>query len=685
MARAALTSAAGFPSGRRTPDAGGLGANLPPGAEGVPNYDIYGHQHYRAPYKDKSEYVKKGVERDPRWRDAPGMIKSRSELQQSRARARVPGPSYDFDGDGVVGQLDYFIGRSFDKDADGRLTPGERRKAEKALDAGWLDRYERGFDSQGDNARPYALQQRRGVILTADNVADVSKESYHQHHNAHYVPKHETKTALALSRTAEAKGHGFDMGDKMAARKAKVVEASPPNARTHPRTCAISHIRQAAEADHQLARVRGGLVPVPTALNPERENKTLGLSYVEEPYFATRGQLVDTRRECMRQECDDLRVKGEELMMPHSVRASAKQSMNYEFRRPQADGMTLTRLKDRRKIEKIEYDMERFGVKPREYPRFSADSDTPFWLRGEHGGPGHSTVPITMARAVSEPALKVTDVPFGEDLQRASDLRRPRSNAAGFCSMPQAGMPLPGAGVMQAPETHHEHLNSLATQDTGFGHGLGARTVKRWTSEMIERGQGRNKPRYFDCLPVLNCTPQDFEPLDVTSSMEPVRSNALRDMAKARKANAENPIRSRLFIEDDSGSGGSQLPSACGLGGPSSNRACSIDGSSAVTAGSATATRSRLGEQRTGTSSGAERNGANAPVRVTAPPTIRLSGDAPALAPRSFAAISGGGSALAKSHSASSTIGVRSGGFQCFDKTRTQSNTLTPCPPAPAV
>ena len=35
-------------------------------------------------------------------------------------------------GDGVVGQLDYFIGKCFDKDGDGRLTTRERARAEKA-------------------------------------------------------------------------------------------------------------------------------------------------------------------------------------------------------------------------------------------------------------------------------------------------------------------------------------------------------------------------------------------------------------------------------------------------------------------------------------------------------------------------------------------------------------------------
>ena len=66
----------------------------------------------------------------------------------------------------MVGQLDYFIGKCFDKDADGRLTASERRQAEKAvagaqkwsdpetgarqaLDNGFLDKYVRGLDSTG--------------------------------------------------------------------------------------------------------------------------------------------------------------------------------------------------------------------------------------------------------------------------------------------------------------------------------------------------------------------------------------------------------------------------------------------------------------------------------------------------------------------------------------------------------
>ena len=39
-------------------------------------------------------------------------------------------------GDGVVGQLDYFIGKCFDQDADDRLTTGERQRAEKAAASG---------------------------------------------------------------------------------------------------------------------------------------------------------------------------------------------------------------------------------------------------------------------------------------------------------------------------------------------------------------------------------------------------------------------------------------------------------------------------------------------------------------------------------------------------------------------
>merc|ERR1719335_969678 len=76
----------------------------------VHHYNIYGQQHHRNPFRDKSGHVT--VSPDPRWhRDTT--YNSRTELQQARKQWRVPHKSYDLDGDGHVGQRDYFIGKHF--------------------------------------------------------------------------------------------------------------------------------------------------------------------------------------------------------------------------------------------------------------------------------------------------------------------------------------------------------------------------------------------------------------------------------------------------------------------------------------------------------------------------------------------------------------------------------------------
>lgn len=461
----------------------------------------------------------------PKWLEPPPEVRSRVVLQQARRRGGIPDGSYDFDGDGVVGSLDYFVGRAFDSDNDGRLTRSERGRAEKALEYGFLDKYVRGLEATGVHRGPYLIRQRGGVICGPDNPGEAGASMYPPHFNAHKVPQNETRTALKISRTAELKGAAAAVGEKLAAKCAPIPEPQPHTAVTEPRTCPISHIWERAEADHQLARVRAGLLPMNTATNPERELKTVGLDFVEKPYFATRGQLLETRRELMKKECEDLRAKGDEECVPMSVRKAQKEVAEFEFRRGQAhDPMTLTKLKDERRRAKIEYDMSNFtnpDILPRAYPKFSDRPDVPFWVseQSEASAPRASQA---MLRAVSEPVLKVTDVPFGferngeqqQNWQRTVDPNIP------------AGKPIEG---MEGR--------------------LGTKTVKRWTTDLLERGQGRNKPRLFDSIQPALPGPKELEHLDLTSSMDPVRYGALRRRAQERQHALSHPKKSRLYNE----------------------------------------------------------------------------------------------------------------------------------------
>lgn len=617
---------------------GGAAVNNVDASHMVPHYDIHGCQHHRTPYKDKSHLNDVDI-RHHRWLQPAPDIKSRAELQQARKRGRIPDPSYDFDGDGVVGQLDYFVGRNFDKDCDGRLTPGERKQAEKALENGYLDRFVRGLDSQGDVMRPFPIQQKRGVILSADNAADVCNFTYPKHHNAHHSPKHYTKTALELSRWGERKGAGAAIGERYIAANDPVPEPVPPNHETHPRTCEVSHIRQRAEADHQHARVRGGLMAMNSYVNPERECRSIGMGYDAQPPMATRSQLVETRKEGMRRDCEELRTKCDNIQVPLSVRRTEKEVYELEFRRGSDDAMTLTKLKDKRRKDKIEYDMDRFQHKAKTYPKFSDRADIPFWANnGEEGG-GYAPMPVSMPRTLSEPVFKVTEIPFGDDTKE-SHLTLPDSayNTA-------AGLPARKDMTKTGAETNKNTV--------------GSRTKKRFCAEMIERGQARNMPRLFDAIQPLHTGPRDMESLDVTSSLAPVREAAMKKNAEDRKRNAENPRRSMLWSDSSGMQQSASAPSQAmerGMEGSAMDR--SVDG----TMNSMDVSQQRRSQERS-SSTGAPtmRSAAQRVHHVTTDPTMRGSGQQTnveaAREPRFFGSMP----------RAQSEIGVRCGGFQRLD------------------
>jgi len=481
----------------------------------VPHYNVYGHQHHREPFKDKSYLLNEDI-RHPRWLQPAPAIRTNPELRQARKAARIPDASYDFDGDGAVGQLDHFIGRCFDSDNDGKLTKTERRKAEKALEDGFMDRFVR-CDSVG---KAVPIQQRRGIIIVPENAADVGK-SYAPHFNAHKQPPNTTKTALQVSRTAELKAGAAPFGERLAAAAAPVDEPQPANHLTRPRKCHVEHLWERAEADRQAGRVHAGLLPVDVPTNPERELKGVGLDYVDEPHIKTRTQLLETRRDAMKDQAERLRVKGEDTFVEQAVELTIKEANAYEFRRPSTVPVTFTQIKEQRRRDKIEHDMANFQLPrgcPKEYPRFSDNPEVPFWVTERASQPRASSAP-TMSRTSSEPVMKVTEVPWGHALLRDS------------------GKDLPDAA----------HTLTVAGKESGALHELGSHTIKRWTTDQLERGAGRNKPRMFDNVVAPRISPKDLEALELSSSLEPVRTAALRQLAEDRKAASHK--KSALFWE----------------------------------------------------------------------------------------------------------------------------------------
>jgi hypothetical protein len=485
----------------------------------VPQYDLAGGHHRGKPYKDMS-HIKGAEINHPKWLEPRPDIATRAELMQARKRARVPDGSYDFDGDGAVGQLDHFIGRCFDGDNDGRLTTGERRQAEQALQSGFLDKYMRGIDQTHPSQRNYTVKQVRGAIMVS---GDARALAYPKHFNADNVPSNPTRTHLQQARLAEAKAGGHKVGEKLAEEFAPVLENHPPTHKSHPRTCAISNIRDRAEADHQAARVAGGLLPMGTGVNPERESKTLSLDHVYRPEIVTRGQLLETRKEEMKKQGEELRQLGDAMNVPYAVQKIQKESKLFEFRRPEGhEPMTLTVLKDKRKQDGIEHNMHNFQYPSQpQFPRFSDNPDVPFWLAGQDAA---ATAPVQTApipRSYSEPALKVNHVPFAHTARNDNH------------ALPEAAHRVAeAAGRINGQEVH-----------------FGSNTKKRYSTEYHEGGAGRNKPRIFDDIQPLRVGPRDLEELDLTSSMEYIRNAALRRRNQAQVAARFAPRTSQLCTD----------------------------------------------------------------------------------------------------------------------------------------
>lgn len=584
----------------------------------VPNYNVYGQQHPKHPFKDKSAFLSSDVTQH-KWFDPAPDIRTRSELMQARRCSNLPSSSYDFDNDGVVGQQDYLIGRFFDKNADGHLTPSERKRAEEAVAKGFMDGFRRVEGGR--------VKQVGGKILDEDNATAVTASLYPAHYNSHVVPKHATLSELRQSRAHEMKTAGGEIGDRYAQACASLEERQPPNARTHPRTCPISSIRERAEADHQHSRTQGGLLPMNTMINPEREHMTVGLGYREAPPCATRGQLLEKRREDFTRNEIELRLHLDEFAVPHSVRKAEREAKLNELRAPQDKPKTRSEMRDARRRDKREYDNANFGHKERELPRFSDKPDVPFWIAGSPNKieerqakvAGDADGSMRQAlRSHKEPVLKVTQVPF-------------------HCEAPAAQRNAPAVAATATVSTGLDATagkpgEKLFTSKPG--------TMKRFTADYLERGLGPNKPRFFDCIQPIRVGPLDLESLDATSSMEIIRKGALSD--QNTELQRGHLRRSILYTEP-------------GIESVEQDSVDTTPHPSLV-----------VGEQAL--SREPRKRVMNAPTRVQSDPSLRTMAERgePMAEPRSFAG-TGTASRATSTHSQTGQVGVRCGGFQRLD------------------
>merc|ERR1719326_2373818 len=210
-------------------------------------------------------------------------------------------------------------------------------------------------------------------------------------------------------------------------------------------------------------------------------------------------------------------MRGEMTYVPMTVRRAQQEEQEYQFRRGHMDNMTKTRLEDYRKKERVEYDMAHFGLRHKEHPRYS-DQPHPWWTL--HQQNQHMSAPSLVKHAqAAEPDFKVTET-------RPDVKPIPKPERA----------PVGEMVLAEAPELERKEP--------------GVKTVKRWTTDLIEHNQLRNKPRLFDQITEAarkqKTIAKDFSPLENYTSFEWTRNQSLRQQAEARRRNSERVPKSKL-------------------------------------------------------------------------------------------------------------------------------------------
>ena len=94
-----------------------------------PQTDIYGFELNIHQGMARDEVLELEKVRVPRqWRHTPTHATTKS-LHASRSQSILPAKSYDIDGDGIVGVVDYRIAARYDDDGNRYLDPAERSNA----------------------------------------------------------------------------------------------------------------------------------------------------------------------------------------------------------------------------------------------------------------------------------------------------------------------------------------------------------------------------------------------------------------------------------------------------------------------------------------------------------------------------------------------------------------------------
>jgi len=224
----------------------------------------------------------------------------------------------------------------------------------------------------------------------------------------------------------------------------------------------------------------------------------------------------------MREDLQQARENGETDFVPFLARHTKQDAVEYEERRPNPEAMTLNKLTHQRKVEKIEHNMNNFGWRTFEHPRYS-NQEKAWWTMQDGYVP---CPPPPLLKEVHEPTqevtLKVTEV----------------------CPPPRAAIVIPGSQVQERPPSNkREHRGHEAVFDESHH-----RTLHRWTTEFVPQSVDKNEPRYFDGVKQAPTYSLDTAELDQFSSFDCIaKASIMEENSRQRKVAKEDEDRAHAW------------------------------------------------------------------------------------------------------------------------------------------
>eukprot|EP00747_Dinoflagellata_sp_TGD_P187211 gnl/TRDRNA2_/TRDRNA2_44754_c0_seq1.p1 gnl/TRDRNA2_/TRDRNA2_44754_c0~~gnl/TRDRNA2_/TRDRNA2_44754_c0_seq1.p1 ORF type:complete len:749 (+),score=117.63 gnl/TRDRNA2_/TRDRNA2_44754_c0_seq1:58-2304(+) len=484
----------------------------------VPNFTIEGPQHERVPFKHKGQFATV-TERDE-WTRIP-KHRSKTEMKQHRREQRIPDISCDVDGDGQVGQRDFFIAKQFSKEKENRLNTAEREQVVQAIENGWLENFAFGLEQAGPK-RPYPVRQMRGKIITIDNGTDLN-QVYPPHWNHATHPPYPTKTEMMIKRKADLKNSAFAVHEKHTMAHPVMVPEDPPTQEFSVSDPLMSSITERREAIRREARRYAGLDAEGSHENPDRMGLDPGLAYVEQPEFNTRSELREGRKAKLRADLDRARLQAESEYLPPNARYTYTDAMDYDNRRPDPQAMTFTKLKQLRKQQKVEHDMlyfQRPAAEGRQVqPTYSGQTE-PFWtMQGDFV----QEPPTCRLKAIREPHPDVA----GNITQHDPTSARMRS------------VPL---------EASSEQAMNITVDKMPKGHNEDFLKSRRWMKEFPKhQHSGEPSSGLFDGVKQAQTFSLDGGPMKVSSFEVISKNDDSRDRARQRRTALEDEERARAW------------------------------------------------------------------------------------------------------------------------------------------